>query len=670
MLGGTNPLDLPLFEAIPDALIIVDAGGRIVMANRNAHRLFGYAPEQLVGAQIEELVPTDARERHRAHRDGYMAHSRVRPMGMANMTLSGQRRDGRQFPVEIALSPLDARGGTFYLASVRDISETQRVRQALVRARYDAVVARIGQLALASTADERVTSQIPQLLADVLAVPTVALLVVEHGVAAVRAGVGLPGSTIPHWLLHASGPLAQALGGHAAIAQLTADDLRRDGWPERLQSGAIVPLLDRGQPMGVLLAASDEAGRFDHDALQLLQSVANLFSTLVQRRHYEEQLAHAQRLDALGQLTGGVAHDFNNLLTVISGSLQLLELELASADRPDAQQIINSALRSVGRGAELTSKLLVFARRQHLTPMALDPTDVLGDLKLMLQSTLGEGMDVRIEHPAWLPPAFADASQLDNALLNLALNARDAMPKGGVLTIAASERWVMADPARPARIAGHYVAFRVADAGQGMPPEVLAHAFEPFFTTKGLGRGSGLGLSMVYGFVQQSGGFIEIESKPGAGTTVEMFLPVARASLVEASPASTHVDKTEGGEVVLLVEDEEDVRKIAEAFLVSLGYRVVAVSSAVDALAALENGDPGVSLLFSDVMLGSGMNGVELALAARARHPRLGVLLTSGYDPVSARLTSGVEFELLGKPYRREQLAQAITRNLPSGAGA
>ncbi len=662
MLSGRTPLDLPLFESIPDALVIVDQRGRIVMANQNAHRLFGYPPEQLVGRQVEDLVPSDARERHRAHRDDYMTQPRVRPMGMANMTLSGQRKDGRQFPVEIALSPLDTSQGVFYLASVRDISETQRVRQALVRARYDAVVARIGQLALASTTDERVTSQLPRLLAEVLEVPTVALLLVEHGVPAVRASVGLDDGVVPEWLSPASALLGKALSGQATILQLSSEDLRRDRWPGELRAGAIVPLLDRGNPMGALVVGSGEPTRFDHDALQLLQTVANLFSTLVQRRHYEEQLAHAQRLDALGQLTGGVAHDFNNLLTVISGSLQLLEID--SAERPEAQEIINGALRSVSRGAELTSKLLVFARRQHLTPMAIDPATVLGELKLMLRTTLGEGIEVRIEHPASLPPAFADPSQLDNALLNLALNARDAMPKGGDLAIRASERWIMADPARPGRTAGHYVAFQIADSGHGMPPEVLAHAFEPFFTTKGLGRGSGLGLSMVYGFVQQSGGFIEIESKVGVGTAVEMFLPVATGETTESSIGTTSIGKSQGGETILLVEDEGEVRKIAEAFLVSLGYRVIAAANATEALSALESGTPVVALLFTDVMLGSGMNGVELALAARDLRPSLGVLLTSGYDPVSARLASGAEFELLSKPYRREQLAEAIRRNL------
>jgi PAS domain S-box-containing protein len=655
-------LNLPLFESIPDALLIVDGTGTIVRANGNAHALFGYAPGALKDLPVESLVPTDARERHRKHRAGYMANPRVRPMGMANMTLSGQRFDGQQFPVEIALSPVETQHGLYFLASVRDISETQRVRQALTRARYDVVVARIGQLALASTTDERLARQIPQLLAEVLEVPTVAIVVVEDGTPALRAANGVEDGEAPPWLAVSRGPLRAALAGQVAIL----DPLDAGDWPEGARSGAAVPLLDRGAPTGALIAVSPDPGRFDHDSLQLLQTVANLLSTLVQRRHYEEQLAHAQRLDAIGQLTGGVAHDFNNLLTVISGNLQLLEDQCAGS--PQAREIINSALRSVGRGAELTGKLLAFARRQHLSPSALDPAAILGDLRLMLRSTLGDGIEVRVEHSDALPAMFADASQLDSALLNLALNARDAMPGGGRIDITASERWIIADAAHPTRPPGHYVAFRVSDRGSGMSPEVLERAFEPFFTTKGLGRGSGLGLSMVYGFVRQSGGFLEIESRQGEGTTVEMFLPVAGPDTVEPAAPARAVGEPDRRATIMVVEDEEDVRRIAQAFLESLDYRVVAVSNAAEALARLETGTPAVSLLFTDVLLGTGMNGVELALAARAAREGLGVLLTSGYEAATVSLAEGAGFELLRKPYRREQLEAAIRRNLPAAA--
>jgi len=649
-----------LFESVPDALIIVDQNGRIVLANENATRLFGYPTEGLTGLAVEDLVPADARDRHRAHRNGYMQHPRVRPMGSGSMTLVGERRGGQQFPVEIALSPLETDEGLHYLASVRDISETQRAHQALVRARYDAVVARIGQMALAST-DDGAVSNLPTLLAEVLQVPTVAVVIMRGDEPVMRAAVGMQaiGANNPEWWAVAEGPLEAAMRSGSPLVVNDGASNAPPGWPSSAARGVIVPLLDRDRAVGALLALTDQSRRFDHDALQLLQTVGNLIASLVQRRRTEEQLAHAQRLDAIGQMTGGVAHDFNNLLTVVSGSLQLLECEYES--QPGAQEIISSALRSVERGSELTSKLLAFARRQHLIPRPIEPASLLNDLELMLRSTLGDAIKLKIDCPPGLPSVFADPSQLDSALVNLALNARDAMPQGGAITIKASEHWVTADPTRPEQRPGHYVAFSVTDTGRGMSPEVLARAFEPFFTTKAIGRGSGLGLSMVYGFVKQSDGHLRIESEPGHGTQVELLLPIATGEqILEPVPGLAAVH---GSETVLVVEDEQEVRNIAAAFLRSLKYHVIAVGSATEALEQLAVNDS-IALLFSDVMLGGGMNGVELAQAARSLRPRLGVLLTSGYDEPATTASSAPSFELLRKPYRREQLGTAVRRNL------
>ncbi|WP_246373190.1 PAS domain S-box protein [Marilutibacter spongiae] len=650
-----------VLESVPDALVIVDRAGCIVLANQNAERLFGYPAGGLTGLSVEDLVPVDARDRHRAHRDDYMRHPRVRPMGSGGMTLVGQRRDGQQFPVEIALSPLETEEGGHYLASVRDISETQRARQALVRARYDAVVARIGQMALAST-DDSAVNDLPIVLAEVLDVPTVAVVIVRGNEPVMRSAVGVQATRAgaPEWWAIAGGPLDAAMSRGVPLVVDDAAANAPAGWPSSLASGVIVPLLDRERSMGALLAATDKPRRFDHDAMQLLKTVGNLIASLVQRRRTEEQRAHAQRLDAIGQMTGGVAHDFNNLLTVVSGCLQLLECEYES--QPGARDIIGSALRSVERGSELTSKLLAFARRQHLTPRSVEPSCLLNDLALMLRSTLGEAIRLEIGCPPGLKPAFADPSQLDSALVNLALNARDAMPQGGAITIGATEQWVPEDPARPDQRAGHYIAFSVADTGRGMSPEVLARAFEPFFTTKAIGRGSGLGLSMVYGFVRQSDGHLRIESEPGAGTRVALFLPVATEA--QARESEPRVGAVHGSETILVVEDEQEVRKIAAAFLRSLDYRVVSVGSAAEALEQLAANDE-IALLFTDVMLGGGMNGVELAQAARSLRPRLGVLLASGYDEPATATSPLSGFELLRKPYRREQLAAAVRRNLP-----
>jgi len=666
MPGIIAPLALPLFELLPDALVIVDRAGTIAMANGNAHALFGYAPGELIGREVEELVPNDARVRHRTQRDSYMSHPSTRTMGGHSVVLSGQRKDGRQFPVDIALSPVETPHGLHFLASIRDISESQRVRQALVRARYDALLVGLWPKVLGSGSDHGFIDAVPRLLGEATGVPAAGILELPAGHPRLRAAFGDAAQALPGWLSAKRWALEHVLAGKVLAIPPMPGESPADGQGASL-GVAMVPLQDEGATIGVLAAASPDGSLFDHDALQLMQSLAHLASTVLQRKRYEEQLAHAQRIEALGQLTGGVAHDFNNLLTVFSGSLQLLERECAG--RQEALEIIGSALRSVGRGAELTHKLLAFARRQHLSPAVIAPGEVLADLQVMLGSTLGDGIDVVARQTIDLPATFADASQLDNALLNLALNARDAMPAGGTLTIEASERWLTADPRHPARLPGHYVCFAVRDTGQGMGPEVLARAFEPFFTTKGPRMGSGLGLSMVYGFVRQSGGFVEIQSREGSGTLVEMYLPVSHGEVPMRTPTvPARITAAAAETTVLLVEDEDDVRQVARASVEALGYRVLAARDADEALALLRGGAE-ADLLFTDVMLGAGMNGIDLAREVLATGRRLGVLLASGYDPVSTTLADRTGFELLCKPYQLETLAEAIQRQLPALPG-
>ncbi len=661
-----------LFNSVPDALIVVGKDGCIAVANAQAERLFGYPPAGLVGLRVEALMPEGVRDRHRAYQPQYMANPRIRPMGDTGQALTGQRLDGQQFPVEIALSPIDGGGETRYLASIRDVSETQRVRQALVRARYDTLVARIGQLALESADDENVIQVVPALLAETLGVETVALGFVRPA----GDGIEIRAASGPqeNWheleraLSPLNSPIWQALASGGALGVADTAPLGSDSTLIPLgndaRSGVVIPLLDRDRPMGALIALSRQPHRFDHDALHLLQSVAHLLAALMQRRRTEEQLAHSQRLEAIGQLTGGIAHDFNNLLTIMSGSLQLLELEYPQG--PEASEHIASALRSVRRGAELTSKLLAFARRQRLNPQAVDAPALLRDLELMLRRTLGESIRIEVECDADIANAYADTAQLDTALVNLALNARDAMPRGGELKLSARECRVASSEALPELAAGDYVVFSVADTGHGMNEETLARAVEPFFTTKDVGRGSGLGLSMVYGFVRQSGGCLHIDSELGYGTRVDLYLPVATASR-EASAPTANTASTGAGETVLVVEDEPAVRSISAAFLRSLDYRVHAVGDAEQALRQLEDDHDGsISLLFSDVMLGKGLDGNELAQAALRLRPDLAVLLTSGYEDSLTRPgpSDGNRFELLRKPFRREQLAAAARRAL------
>jgi PAS domain S-box-containing protein len=654
-----------LFETAPDAMIVVDREGRIVLANPQAERLFGYTPGELAGSPVEVLLPEAARGVHVRHRESYMGNPRVRPMG-AGYELTGIRRSGETFPVEIGLSPVSAGETTLFAASIRDISETRRVRQALTRARHDTFAAQIGRLALESASYETAVESTPALIASALEIATVAVLFTDprRDRLAVRSEVALPPSlreslaaALPQSALFAEFP-RDATGG----ATLKSFDEARFPLlrPALAQAGlrdiAIVPLFDRYEPMGAIVALSKKQDAFERDALHFLQSVANLLAAAIQRSRSEEQLAHSQRLDAVGQLTGGIAHDFNNLLTVVSGNLQLMEAGLA--DHPELGGIIESALRAVDRGAALTRKLLAFARRQRLMPREVEPAQLLSDLRQMLQRTLGERIAITVDCADDVPPVFADPGELDAALINLALNARDAMPRGGDLGIFARREEHAGDGELEP---GTYVVFSVTDNGTGMPPELLARALEPFFTTKESGKGNGLGLSMVYGFVKQSGGRVTIESAVDIGTRVDLYLPARGGGARAAAPAKAQAH--EGRESILVVEDERDVRSIATAFLRSLGYTTYEAESGESALEIL-GAQPDIALLFSDVVLGSGMTGYELVHEARKARPGLPALLTSGYERAGGEHdeTPPADVDLLRKPYRREQLGEAIRK--------
>jgi len=660
-----------LFETAPDAMIVADVSGRIVLSNPQADRLFGYPEGGLAGLPVEQLVPRHARQVHASYRDNYMRDPRVRPMGRGQ-ELSGVRLDGGEFPAEIGLSPIESEDGRFYVASIRDISETQRARQAISRSRYDTAIARLSRLALESEGHETLLASIPALLDRELGIDTVALLLSpgQGRTFQLRASIGLDNifQKIVSYLVSPECFPSILQSGDAFVASI--DDLHgdRSNHVRRLlaESGrddlVAAPLFDREHPMGVLIAAIKKPNVFDRDTVHFFRSAASLLAATLQRTRSEEQLAHAQRLEAVGQLTGGIAHDFNNLLTVISGNLQLLESELHG--NPGVADTLNAALRATGRGADLTRKLLVFARRQRLNPQVIDVRSLLAELGPMLGRTLGETVRVEIEDGAAIAPVFADPGELDAAILNLAINARDAMPLGGDLYLSAREHEVTDADASNVLGVGRYVVIEVRDTGIGMSPDVLERAFEPFFTTKDAGRGSGLGLSMVYGFVKQSGGHVIADSRPGQGTRIELFLPVA-ASDVAAPTSVVAASPQKGSETILVVEDEEDVRRIAVAFLRTAGYATCEAANAEQALILLD-ANPHVAMLFSDVVLGSGMNGAELARIARQRRNDLRILLTSGYENPAFQGNRAIESStrLLRKPYRRDELLTVVRQLL------
>ena len=389
---------------------------------------------------------------------------------------------------------------------------------------------------------------------------------------------------------------------------------------------------------------------------------------LTAQHKIEQELRQAQKMEAIGQLTGGVAHDFNNLLTVILGNLEMLEPRLTENRQ---LELLKEARETAEHGARLTERLLAFGRRQALQPTLTDVGVLLREIVPVLRRTLGETIKVKIRLDVELWPVIVDPTQLHNAILNVAINARDAMPEGGKLTIAAENAEVDLDYARthPEVRAGSYVVIAATDTGTGMSPEVQERAFEPFFTTKEVGAGSGLGLSMVYGFAKQSGGHVAIYSEPGHGTTLRIYLP--RAVPAAAEPASesrvAEADLRRGrGELVLVVEDEPRVRRIAMARLQELGYRVLEAADGPSALSVLRS-TPEVDLLFTDMIMPGGMTGAELARHARELKPSLKVLFTSGYaepDLVSRGLISKSSW--LQKPYSTAELSRSMEKILAS----
>jgi PAS domain S-box-containing protein len=369
-----------------------------------------------------------------------------------------------------------------------------------------------------------------------------------------------------------------------------------------------------------------------------------------------EKLAQVQKMEALGQLTGGIAHDFNNLLMIVSGHAQILRRGLTDERQIRAIEAITTA---TSRGESLTRQLLAFSRRQRLTPVVIDLKERIEAVREMLGSSLRGNIELICDLPEGLWPTEVDLSELELALVNVAVNARDAMPDGGKIRL--SVRNVTLQAGGPLRdLVGDFVAVDMADTGAGIPRDVLPRVFEPFFTTKPVGKGTGLGLSQVYGFAYQSGGSVAIDSELGRGTTITIFLPRSRKSVAHTWPAADAQQRRSGDGSILVVEDNSEVAEVTAALLAQLGYRVICAESAADALARLAQGS--VDLVFSDIVMPGPMDGLALAKEIRARHPDVPVLLTSGYsDPVPG---SEIEFRILRKPFELSALEAGVREAL------
>lgn len=385
---------------------------------------------------------------------------------------------------------------------------------------------------------------------------------------------------------------------------------------------------------------------------------------VTRRRTSEQAFRQAQKMEAIGQLTAGLAHDFNNLLQVVAGNLDLLS---GYVSEPRAKRLLDNATRATDTGARLTKQLLAFARKTRLDPQPTDINALVMRFGAMMESTVGAAAELRLDLRLSLPDCLIDPVHLEMALINILINARDAMPDGGTVTVSTSLRTLDSEAAGGRVKPGDYVVLAVRDEGVGMPPQVRERATEPFFTTKETGKGTGLGLAMAHGFVQQSLGRLEIDSDEGRGTTIAMLFPVARESTSEGRErrrverVGTAPETGAQGRTILLVEDSEDVLALAQEHLEALGYRVVAASNGAEALRRLDEAPEAIDLLFTDLVMPGGMNGIRLAEEVRRRVPDVPVLFTTGYnEELVADGDLARDMDVIGKPYRRTDLADRI----------
>ncbi|WP_449409974.1 ATP-binding protein [Methylobacterium komagatae] len=459
-------------------------------------------------------------------------------------------------------------------------------------------------------------------------------------------------------------------------------DLRRaDGGVLPVLANAVARLDEQGQVrfIRIMVFNASERRRYEREILEARNAAesagadlrelnatleARVAEGIEQRLKFEDALRQSQKMEAVGQLTGGLAHDFNNLLAGIAGSLELMQTRMSQGRLTELDRYVNAAQGAAKRAAALTHRLLAFSRRQTLDPKPTDVNRLVAGMEELIRRTVGPAVAIEVVGTPALWPAFVDPPQLENALLNLCINARDAMPDGGRITIETANRW-LDDRAAAERdmVPGQYLSLCVTDTGGGMSPEVIEKAFEPFFTTKPAGQGTGLGLSMIHGFVRQSHGQVRIYSEIGQGTTVCLYLPRHHgdAAVDAVATAALPYPRAEQGETVLIVDDEPTVRMLVMEVLEDLGYSAIEAADGVAGLKVLMS-DVRIDLLVTDVGLPGGMNGRQMADAARVHRPDLKVLFITGYAENAAvghgHLAPGMR--VLTKPFPMDALAARI----------
>jgi PAS domain S-box-containing protein len=623
-----------ILETAAAGIVSIDARGIMRTVNPATQRLFGYTRAELIGRNVSMLTGGSDRANHDHYIQRYLRTRESRIMGVGR-EVTGVRKDGTAFQLHLSIGEFVVGGETFFTGVLIDLTKEKRAEQSLAhqQALFRAVFDCLPDPLLIRDVDNKVQKVNPAFTRtfgltpdDLVGGCDRALFASDADWQRHHAMRGTPCTATPDFSQHVI-------------------DFRRAGG--EVFPGAVV---------------STEIATPERQRLGFLELIRDISG----ERRREAQLMQAQRMEAIGQLTGGIAHDFNNILTVVLGNVELIEMRLGGNDA--MLSLAREAREAAEIGARLTDRLLTFGRRQLLETRRINLNEFVLGLIELLRRSIGEDIDLSTALASNLALTEVDPGQVENALLNLAINARDAMPKGGRLVIETRNVTLGADAlaTTPELSPGRYVVLSVSDTGHGMTPDVKARAFEPFFTTKATGKGSGLGLATIYGFAKQSGGHVTITSAVGRGTTVELFLPAVAETVEEHTVAPTATGAPlGGGRRVLVVEDNDSVRRLTSRRLVELGYVVDEAPSAVEALEVLAS-HSGYDLVFTDVVMPGGLSGLDLAREVSHHFPHIAVVLTTGY--AEQMLTDAdlahTEHVLIRKPYHQVTLARALAEAL------
>ncbi|AGK56813.1 PAS/PAC sensor hybrid histidine kinase [Hyphomicrobium denitrificans 1NES1] len=621
-----------ILESAVAAILAIDDSGRIKIANPAAERMFGYTSDEMLGRNVSMLMPEPYRTQHDRYMERYLRTGEKRIIGIGREA-EGQRKDGTIFPIHLAVGEFEMSDERFFSGIITDLSAHARLQAEIDRQ---------------SLLFQAVFDYVPETL--VISAPEGQIVLINP--AATRMfGYSASEATGLDWTALFDVPpdkkqlekdLAGQQAGDGGSVAISTVLRRKDGRKFPAQGHIAV------------ITGAD----------QTQMAVVSLFRDMTEELKRRESSLRLQKLEAVGQLTGGIAHDFNNLLTIISGNLELLEGSISNAED---RELLSRATRAADSGARLTRRLLTFARRRQLAPEVINLNEQVRSMTELLHRTLGDTIDLQTSFARDLWLTRADAGEVEAAVINLAINARDAMPNGGKLSIRTNNAMLESDEVgfEGPLVAGDYVQISVSDNGIGMNRAVLTRVFEPFFTTKPPGRGTGLGLSTIYGFIKQSGGNITIYSEPGVGTTVNLYFPrCPDYSGAAASVADASKEERGSGERILVVEDNGDVRALTVQRLHRLGYEVVEFATGAAARDALKGGLE-VDLVFSDIMMPGGLTGVDLGKWIGECRSALPVILTTGFADEATDIAAVADvWPILRKPYTQRDLAEVVRKTL------